>query len=50
MLIDYLKTVTGETRFLMCEPDEVDFTGAQEEQFINSHNEAEGEVIEPESG
>lgn len=23
MLIEYLKTVTGETRFLMCEPDEV---------------------------
>lgn len=29
MLIDYLKAVTGETRFLMCEPDEVGFTKAE---------------------
>lgn len=40
MLIDYLKTVTGETRFLMCEPNEIEYTRSQEEQFIKSHNEA----------
>lgn len=45
MLIDYLKTVTGETRFLMCEPDEIEYTVAQEEQFIRSHNEAKDALL-----
>lgn len=40
MLVDYLKTVTGETRFLMCEPDEIKYTRKEEEQFINAHNDA----------
>jgi len=40
MLIDYLKTVTGETRFLMCEPDEVSYTLEEEENFIKKHNES----------
>lgn len=40
MLIDYLKTVTGETRFLMCEPDEVKYTTEGEESFIKRHNES----------
>lgn len=30
MLIDYLKTVTGETRFLMCEPNEIEYTRSQD--------------------
>lgn len=41
MLLDYLKTVTNETRFLMCEADEIKDTPKEEEQFINKHNEAE---------
>lgn len=41
MLIDYLKTVTGETRFLMCEPDEVKYTTEDEESFIKGHNESD---------
>lgn len=40
MLIDYLRTVTGETRFLMCEPDEVKFTTESEINFIKAHNES----------
>jgi len=45
MLIDYLKTVTGETRFLMCEPDEIEYTKKEEEQFINEHNEAKDALL-----
>ena len=40
MLIEYLKTVTGETRFLMKEPDEVFFTLEHEEAFIKMHNDS----------
>ena len=45
MLIDYLKTVTGETRFLMCEPNEIEYTRSQEEQFIKSHNESKDALL-----
>lgn len=45
MLIDYLKTVTGETRFLMCETDEIEYTLTEEEQFINEHNEAKDALL-----
>lgn len=45
MLIDYLKTVTDETRFLMCEPNEIEYTTSQEEQFIKSHNEAKDALL-----
>ena len=45
MLIDYLKTVTGETRFLMCEPDEVEYTAESEENFIREHNESENGLL-----
>lgn len=41
MLIDYLKTVTGETRFLLSEPDEVKYTTEGELGFIKEHNESE---------
>ena len=41
MLLDYLKTVTGETRFLMCESDEVQLTIEDEISFIKEHNESE---------
>lgn len=45
MLIDYLKAVTGETRFLLCEPDEVGFTKAEEEKFIKEHNDSDGAML-----
>lgn len=40
MLIDYLRTVCGETRFLMKECDEVDLTVEQEISFIEGLNRA----------
>jgi len=40
MLIAYLKTVTGETPFLLSEPDEVNFTTEGESAFIKAQNEA----------
>ena len=45
MLIDYLKTVTGETRFLMSEPDEIQYTRKEEEQFIDKHNKANDALL-----
>ena len=45
MLIDYLKTVTGETRFLMCESDEVKYTTEGELSFIKEHNESENGLL-----
>ncbi len=45
MLIDYLKTVTGETRFLMCESDEIHYTEEGEKVFINGHNESKDSLL-----
>ena len=45
MLIDYLKTVSGETRFLMKEPDEIQFTREEEVRFIRSHNDSEKALL-----
>ena len=45
MLIDYLKTVTGETRFLMSESDEINYTKEDEEKFINEHNESKDALL-----
>ena len=45
MLLDYLKTVTGETRFLMCEPDEVNYSLEWEEQFVSEHNDSDGDML-----
>ena len=45
MLIDYLKTVTAETRFLMSEPDEINYTEKDEEQFINEHNQSKDSLL-----
>lgn len=45
MILDYLKTVTGETRFLMSEPDEIRFTLKDEEKFINDHNQSEDKLF-----
>lgn len=38
MLVDYLRTVCGETRFLMREADEVKLTVEQQIRFIEEHN------------
>ncbi len=45
MLLEYLKTVTGETRFLMAESNEITYTQEEEEQFIKKHNEAKDELL-----
>lgn len=45
LLIDYLKIVTGETRFLMCEADEVKFTTEDEINFIEEHNKSEDALL-----
>ncbi|MBR0085278.1 MAG: GNAT family N-acetyltransferase [Lachnospiraceae bacterium] len=45
MLLDYLKTVTGETRFLMCEPDEIKYTIEDETGFVEDHNKSEKEML-----
>ena len=39
ILLDYIKTVTGETRFLLRESDEVSYTIENELEFIKKHNE-----------
>ena len=45
MLIDYLKTVTGETSFLLVNTDEVKYTTEDEIKFIKHHNEAEDSML-----
>lgn len=45
MLINYLETVCGETRFLMCESDEMTFTEAEEASFINAHNQSKDSML-----
>lgn len=45
MLIDYLKNVAGETRFLMSEPDEIKYTKKDEEQFIYEHNQSKDALL-----
>ena len=45
ILIEYLETVCGETKFLMCEPDEIHYTVEQEVEFINSYNASEDSMM-----
>lgn len=45
MLMDYLKMVTSETRFLMSEPDEIKYTKQEEEQFIDKYNRANNALL-----
>lgn len=45
MLIDYLRIVCGETRFLMMEADEVKLTEEQEIKFIEEHNRASRDLL-----
>lgn len=44
-LIEYLKTTTAETPFLIREPDEVKLTIEQEKEFIRRNLEAERELL-----
>ena len=37
MLVDYLKTVAGETDFLMCYPDEIKYTVESEKEFLQDY-------------
>ncbi|MDO4521928.1 MAG: hypothetical protein Q4B57_02135 [Eubacteriales bacterium] len=45
MLVDYLKTVSEETNFLLCDPDEIHYTLEQEEAFIENCNESEKNLM-----
>ena len=45
MLQRYIKTVTGETRFLMCEPDEMNITAEDELEFIKEHLDSPDEML-----
>ena len=45
MLLSYLKTVCGETRFLMYEEDEVNITLEGEKGFIRNHIETDDNVL-----
>lgn len=45
VLIDYLKTVSGETDFLLCYPDEINFTLEGEMKFIKEMNEAKNKML-----
>ncbi len=45
LLVDYLKTVCGETRFLLCDPDEVKYTAEGEVEFINDKNSSEDSML-----
>lgn len=45
MMIDYLRRVCGETKFLLKEPDEITMTLEQEYAFIKRYNEAENNLL-----
>lgn len=45
ILIDCLKTVCGETRFLVKEPEEITMTLEQEKDFINAQNDSEHNLM-----
>ncbi|WP_026652139.1 GNAT family N-acetyltransferase [Butyrivibrio proteoclasticus] len=44
-LVDYLKTVCGETRFLLCDPEEIKYTAESEVGFIDGKNDAEDSML-----
>lgn len=45
MLVDYLKTVCGETKFLLVNSDEVKYTAEGEMSFIKDMNESEEKML-----
>lgn len=45
MLLSYLKTTCGETRFLVKEPEEITMTTEQEKAFITRQNESAESIL-----
>ena len=45
MLIDYLKIVNGETRFLTCDSDEITHTVESEVEFIENKNKSDNAMF-----
>ena len=45
MLIDYLKIINGETRFLTCDPDEITHTVESEIEFIENKNKSDDAML-----
>lgn len=45
MLLDYLKVVSGETRYLVKEPEEITMTLDQEKEFIKYNNESKSSTL-----
>ncbi len=45
MLVDYLKTVCGESNFLLVNPDEVKYTTEGELEFIKDMNESKEKML-----
>lgn len=45
IMMDYLKTVSEETRYLLREPDEINVTLEQELSFINSYNNSDTNLL-----
>lgn len=45
LLIDYLKAVCGETRFLVKEPEEITMTPERETAFIKNQNDSENTLM-----
>lgn len=45
MLQGYISTVCGETRFLLCESDEIGITKEDELEFITKHNDSPDELL-----
>ena len=44
-LLNYIKTVCCETRFLLCEADEIKYTEESEIEFINDKNSSENSML-----
>lgn len=44
-MVDHLRTISGETRFLSREPGEIKFTAEQEISFIERHNNSLRDLI-----
>lgn len=45
LLLSYMKTVAGETPYLMREPEEITITPEKEREFIRQKREAAGELL-----
>ena len=45
MLLDFLKTTCGETRYLVKEPEEIDLTLEDERTFIRNPNESDQNIM-----